>query len=89
MAAAPPLRLSVAALATSRIWLGPASLNPYTLHPVEIAGQIASLDLLSGGRACLGLSRDARDPGDWVDDQLRDIEAKRRGMRPEERDAVA
>jgi trehalose 6-phosphate synthase len=31
----------------------------------------------------------ARDPGDWVDDQLRDIEAKRQGMRPEERDAAA
>jgi trehalose 6-phosphate synthase len=31
----------------------------------------------------------ARDPGDWVDDQLRDIEAKRQGMRPDERDAAA
>jgi trehalose 6-phosphate synthase len=31
----------------------------------------------------------ARHPGDWVDDQLRDIEAKRQGMRPEERDAAA
>jgi trehalose 6-phosphate synthase len=30
----------------------------------------------------------ARDPGDWVDDQLRDIEAKRQGRRPE-RDAAA
>jgi 5,10-methylenetetrahydromethanopterin reductase len=55
----PIVPLSVAALATSRIRLGPASLNPYTLHPVEIAGQIASLDLLSGGRAYLGLSRGA------------------------------
>ncbi len=55
----PIVPLSVAAVATSRIRLGPASLNPYTLHPVEIAGQIASLDLLSGGRAYLGLSRGA------------------------------
>jgi trehalose 6-phosphate synthase len=31
----------------------------------------------------------ARNPGDWVDDQLRDIEAKRAGMRPQERDAAA
>ena len=31
----------------------------------------------------------ARNPGDWVDDQLRDIDAKRQGMRPEERDAEA
>ncbi|MEA2481720.1 MAG: trehalose 6-phosphate synthase, partial [Thermoleophilaceae bacterium] len=30
----------------------------------------------------------ARDPGDWVDDQLRDIEAKRRGIKPQERDAA-
>ncbi|HYI15930.1 MAG TPA: LLM class flavin-dependent oxidoreductase [Thermomicrobiales bacterium] len=55
----PIVPLSVAAEATSRIRLGPASLNPFTLHPVEIAGQIASLDLLSGGRAYLGLSRGA------------------------------
>jgi trehalose 6-phosphate synthase len=31
----------------------------------------------------------ARNPGDWVDDQLRDIEAKRAGMRPSERNAAA
>ena len=31
----------------------------------------------------------ARHPGDWVDDQLSDIEAKRGGRRPEERDAAA
>lgn len=55
----PIVPLAVAAGATSRIRLGPASLNPFTLHPVEIAGQIASLDLLSGGRAYLGLSRGA------------------------------
>jgi 5,10-methylenetetrahydromethanopterin reductase len=47
------------AQATTRIRLGPASMNPYTLHPVEIAGQIALLDALSGGRAYLGLSRGA------------------------------
>jgi 5,10-methylenetetrahydromethanopterin reductase len=55
----PVVPLAVAAQATNRIRLGPASLNPFTLHPVEIAGQIASLDLLSGGRAYLGLSRGA------------------------------
>jgi 5,10-methylenetetrahydromethanopterin reductase len=38
-------------------------LNPFTLHPVEIAGQIASLDLLSNGRAYLGLSR-----GAWLEE---------------------
>jgi len=35
--------------------LGPAALNPQTLHPVEIAGQTAALDLASDGRAYLGL----------------------------------
>jgi 5,10-methylenetetrahydromethanopterin reductase len=47
---------------TERIRLGPAALNPSTLHPVEIAGQIASLDLASTGRAYLGLTT-----GSWLD----------------------
>ncbi len=51
--------LLVAALNTSRIRLGPACLNPFMLHPVEIAGQIAALDLASNGRAYLGLARGA------------------------------
>lgn len=42
--------------------LGPAALNPYTLHPVEIAGQVAALDLVSRGRAFLGLAH-----GSWLD----------------------
>jgi 5,10-methylenetetrahydromethanopterin reductase len=58
----PIIPLALAAQATRRIRLGPASLNPYTLHPVEIAGQIATLDTLSDGRAYLGLSR-----GAWLD----------------------
>jgi 5,10-methylenetetrahydromethanopterin reductase len=45
-----------------RAHMGPAALNPYTLHPVEIAGQIAFLDQLTGGRAYLGLVR-----GAWLD----------------------
>jgi 5,10-methylenetetrahydromethanopterin reductase len=49
----------VTALSTRRIRLGPACLNPFTLHPVEIAGQIAALDLASNGRAYLGLARGA------------------------------
>ena len=51
--------LLLIAQATERVRLGPAALNPFTLHPVEIAGQIASLDALSGGRAYLGLVRGA------------------------------
>jgi 5,10-methylenetetrahydromethanopterin reductase len=36
--------LTLIAHATDRIRLGPAALNPYTLHPFEIANQIAALD---------------------------------------------
>ena len=54
--------LLLAARATERIRLGPAALNPFTLHPYEIAGQIAFLDAVSGGRAYLGLAK-----GAWLD----------------------
>ncbi len=39
--------------------VGPAALNPFLVHPVEIAGQAALLDLATGGRAYLGLARGA------------------------------
>lgn len=55
----PIVPLIIAALNSSTIRLGPACLNPFTLHPVEIAGQIAALDLASHGRAYLGLARGA------------------------------
>ena len=45
--------------ATSRVRVGPSCLNPFTLHPVEIAGQIAALDRASNGRAFLGLAAGA------------------------------
>jgi 5,10-methylenetetrahydromethanopterin reductase len=47
---------------TRRVRIGPAALNTWLLHPVEIAGQIAMLDAVSGGRAYLGLAR-----GAWLD----------------------
>jgi len=46
----------------TRAHLGPACLNPFTLHPVEIAGQMALPDHLTQGRAYLGLAR-----GAWLD----------------------
>jgi 5,10-methylenetetrahydromethanopterin reductase len=55
----PVLALLVAAQATSRLRLGPTAINPYTTHPVEIAGQVAFLDAASAGRAYLGLARGA------------------------------
>src|ERR1700733_8191101 len=54
----PPLpALLEIARATSRVRLGAACFNPYTLHPYEIAGQVAALDAASVGRAYLGLAR--------------------------------
>jgi 5,10-methylenetetrahydromethanopterin reductase len=54
--------LLLMARVTERVRLGPAALNPFTLHPYEIAGQIAMLDAVSGGRAFLGLAK-----GAWLD----------------------
>jgi 5,10-methylenetetrahydromethanopterin reductase len=54
--------LLLMARVTESIRLGPAALNPFTLHPYEIAGQTAMLDLVSGGRAYLGLVK-----GAWLD----------------------
>ena len=50
------------AAVTSRIRLGCACWNPYTLHPYEIAGQFAAVDTASGGRAYLGLAK-----GSWLE----------------------
>jgi 5,10-methylenetetrahydromethanopterin reductase len=47
------------ARATKHVRVGPSCLNPFMLHPVEIAGQIAMLDAASNGRAFLGLARGA------------------------------
>lgn len=59
----PPIHpLLEMARATSRVRLGAACWNPYTSHPYELAGQLAALDQVSGGRAYLGLAR-----GAWLD----------------------
>ena len=55
--------LTLLAHATERVRLGPAAVNPYTLHPFEIAGQAAALDLISGGRAFVGIVQ-----GAWLDE---------------------
>jgi 5,10-methylenetetrahydromethanopterin reductase len=55
-----PLLLMARCLTQTRI--GPAVLNPYTVHPLEIAGQAALLDMVSQGNAYLGLGR-----GAWLD----------------------
>ena len=64
------------ARATRRVRVGPSCLNPFTLHPVEVAGQIAILDAASDGRAFLGLAR-----GAWLEslgvDQSQPVTAMR------------
>jgi 5,10-methylenetetrahydromethanopterin reductase len=47
--------LTLAALNTSRIRLGPLVTNPLTRHLVVTASAISSIDELSGGRAMLGI----------------------------------
>ena len=63
----------------ARATLGPAALNPYTAHPIEIAGQVALLDLATDGRAYLGLAR-----GAWLDalgiEQARPLATLREAM---------
>src|SRR5437868_2460476 len=47
---------------TTRVKIGPAAVNPFTCHPINIAGNIALIDEASQGRAYLGLAR-----GGWLD----------------------
>jgi 5,10-methylenetetrahydromethanopterin reductase len=56
-----PALLEIAA-ATRHARVGPSCLNPFTVHPVEIAGQVAALDRASHGRAFLGLAT-----GSWLE----------------------
>jgi 5,10-methylenetetrahydromethanopterin reductase len=50
------------ARATQRIRVGVAAVNPFTSHPINIAGNIALIDEATDGRAYLGLAR-----GGWLD----------------------
>ena len=50
------------ARATQRIQIGVAAVNPFTCHPINIAGNIALIDEASNGRAYLGVAR-----GSWLD----------------------
>jgi 5,10-methylenetetrahydromethanopterin reductase len=50
------------ARATQRVRLYVAAVNPFTCHPINIAGNIALVDEAAGGRACVGIAR-----GAWLD----------------------
>jgi 5,10-methylenetetrahydromethanopterin reductase len=58
--------LPVVAKSTSRIEVGTGILNPYTLHPAEIAMYASTMDELSGNRFNLGLAAGAGDFLRWV-----------------------
>lgn len=61
-----PVILAAVATATERIEIGTCILNPYTLHPSELAMLAATLDELSGCRFNLGLAAGAADFLKWV-----------------------
>src|SRR5438094_904380 len=58
--------LASVAHATTRIQLGTCIVNPYTMHPAEIAMAAGALDEVSDGRLCLGVSSGADDFLKWV-----------------------
>lgn len=61
-----PVILTAVAMATERIEIGTCVLNPFTMHPAEIAMFAATLDELSGGRFNLGISSGAADFVRWL-----------------------
>jgi 5,10-methylenetetrahydromethanopterin reductase len=61
-----PVILAAVAAATSRIDIGSCILNPYTIHPSELAMLAATLDELSGCRFNLGLAAGAGDFLGWA-----------------------
>lgn len=61
-----PVLLTTMLQATERIAVGIGVLNPYTLHPAEIAMLAATLDELSGGRFLLGLAAGAANFLEWI-----------------------
>lgn len=50
------------ARATRCVRIGPAAVNPFTTHPMNIAAEIALIDEMAQGRAYLGMAR-----GSWLE----------------------
>lgn len=61
-----PVILAAIALATERIEIGTCIVNPYTLHPAEMAMMAATLDEVSEGRFNLGISSGAGEFLKWI-----------------------
>jgi probable F420-dependent oxidoreductase len=62
--AAPFVALAAAAAATERLRLGSYVVNAGVWEPIALASQIATLDLVSGGRAALGVGA-GHTPAEW------------------------
>jgi probable F420-dependent oxidoreductase len=60
----PFVSLTAAAVATSRIEIGTAAVYPALLDPIVLAKQVASLDVVSGGRFLFGIT-----PG-WLKEEI-------------------
>lgn len=63
---AAPVLVASAAARTERIKLGIGVMNPYSIHPAEIAMSAATLQELSGGRFLLGLAAGAAEFLAWA-----------------------
>jgi 5,10-methylenetetrahydromethanopterin reductase len=61
-----PVMLTAAAVATERIGLGVGIMNPYSVHPAEIAMMAATLQEVSRGRFLLGLGAGAEEFLEWA-----------------------
>jgi 5,10-methylenetetrahydromethanopterin reductase len=61
-----PVILAAVAQVTERIEIGTCVVNPYTMHPAEIAMLAATLDELSGGRFNLGIAAGGAELLKWV-----------------------
>lgn len=65
LASAPFVALAAAAAVTERIQLGTCVLNAGMWSPMELAIEVATLDLVSGGRAVLGMGA-GHTPREWT-----------------------
>jgi 5,10-methylenetetrahydromethanopterin reductase len=63
---AAPVLLTAAARHTTRIGLGTCILNPYSMHPAEIAMTAATLQEVSSGRFRLGIAAGAQEFLGWA-----------------------
>ncbi|WP_138759979.1 LLM class flavin-dependent oxidoreductase [Modestobacter altitudinis] len=88
-----PVMVTAAATRTSRIGLGIGIMNPYSVHPAELAMLAATLQEVSGGRFLLGLAAGAEEFLGWAGiprplpltrtrEAVRAVRALSRGDRP-------